>query len=203
MQVLKSLNKVAQKLSVGRILNTSILHNKLLLYVVFLMLLVNMYSQLVIGNYRFLATVFLIGFLTSQFTKNMMVIMFISLTVANALRRIWTGTEGFESKEDGEDGEEDEKVGEDDGEEKDGEEEEGMTTQDKMEKKETKDAVDSEVKTNPEINKLMNDKNKLVALKKDAEDLLTTQKEILSGLNKMEPLLNRAEKLSEKFSTRK
>lgn len=200
MQLLKSLGKFAQKLSFGRILNTSVLHSKPLLYLVFFMLLVNLYSQLVIGNYRFLATVFLVGFLTAQFTKNMMVIMLISLTLANALRRLWTGTEGFESKEDAaaEEDEEDDAM-----EKKENEDEEGMTGQEKMEKKEEKTAVASEIKESPEINSLLQDKNKLVELKKDAEDLLTTQKEILNGLNKMEPLLNRAEKLSEKFSNRK
>jgi len=63
--------------------------------------------------------------------------------------------------------------------------------------------VEDELKNNDEIKKLIDDKGKLVELKKDAEDLLSTQKQILDGLNKIEPLLTRAEVLSEKFSNMK
>lgn len=187
-QILKQVNKLIQKLTLGS-LNTSLLHNKWILYSVLLLSLVNTYTHLVIGNYRFLATFFLVGFLTAQFSKNMMVILLVSLTVSNALKRVWTGSEGFESKEDKEDVSMVEK--------------EDEKKEEVREKKETDDAVKSELENSLEVKKLLEDKGNLDKLKKDAEDLLSTQKEILEGLNKMEPLLNRAEKLSEKFSTRK
>ena len=186
-QILKQVNKLIEKLTLGS-LNTSLLHNKWILYSVLLLSLVNAYTHLVIGNYRFLATFFLVGFLTAQFSKNMMVILLVSLTVANALKRVWSGSEGFETKE-----EEDVAVVEKEDEKK----------EEVREKKETDDAVKSELEDSLEVKKLLEDKGNLDKLKKDAEDLLSTQKEILEGLNKMEPLLNRAEKLSEKFSTRK
>jgi hypothetical protein len=190
-QILKQVNKLIEKITLGS-LNTSLLHNKWILYSVLLLSLVNAYTHLVIGNYRFLATFFLVGFLTAQFSKNMMVILLVSLTVANALKRVWTGSEGFETNEESSMNKEQDVV-----------EKEDEKKEEVREKKETDDAVKSELEDSLEVKKLLEDKGNLDKLKKDAEDLLSTQKEILEGLNKMEPLLNRAEKLSEKFSTRK
>jgi hypothetical protein len=140
-------------------------------------------------EYRYISTVFIIGFLVSQFTKNMIVILLLALILANIIMLLWKNksvvNEGFE-----------ENAGQ-------GEGEQGGASSSATTSGSEKEIIEEEVKNDKEVKQLIDDKGKLVELKKDAEDLLNTQKQILDGLNKIEPLLTRAEKLSEKFSNMK
>lgn len=85
--------------------NHIILHNVYLLYLIFLVALVD-FLQFVYSNDFYSASIFvLVGFLTSFFSKNMIVILFITIAITHILKYGKNaGTEGFgEDEEDDED----------------------------------------------------------------------------------------------------
>jgi hypothetical protein len=80
-------------------LNKNILHNKYLLYVIFILSFGNFFMEMMNGNMFFVAAYVLIGFLTSFFNKNMIVILSIAVIFANILKYGSSATvEGFEEE---------------------------------------------------------------------------------------------------------
>ena len=63
-----------------------VLHNVFVLYFILLLSLANMFYLVTAKNYMFAAIFILVGFITSFFSKNMMVILCIALTVTNVLQ---------------------------------------------------------------------------------------------------------------------
>jgi uncharacterized membrane protein len=85
--------------------NHIILHNVYLLYLIFLIALID-FLQFVYSNDFYSASIFvLVGFLTSFFSKNMIVILFITIAITHILKYGKNaGTEGFgDDEEDDED----------------------------------------------------------------------------------------------------
>ena len=75
---------------------TGLLYNKWVLYGVFLLSLLNLLVWLVMGDIMNATVFILIGFLTSFFSKNMVVILIFSLVVSNVLKfGVSIGQEGF------------------------------------------------------------------------------------------------------------
>lgn len=92
-------NKMQSKLSknVSNITTSNgMLHNKILLYVVFIFSLLNLFVLANTGNYIHVAIFMLIGFLTSFFSKNMLVILLLSVILTNILKYGSSLNEGFE-----------------------------------------------------------------------------------------------------------
>jgi hypothetical protein len=92
-------NKIQNKLSKsvsGITTSNGILHNKVLLYVVFVFSLLNLFLFANTGNYFSIVVFLLIGFLTSFFSKNMLVILLLSLILTNILKYGSSLSEGFE-----------------------------------------------------------------------------------------------------------
>jgi len=96
-------------------IDTAFLKNRALLYIILLLSLGNVYYMMVENNITFLMVFIIIGFLTSFFSKNMVVILSIAMAFTYVLR---FGTnvyklEGYEnSHSDSEDEEEEEKSSE-------------------------------------------------------------------------------------------
>jgi len=139
---------------------TKFLHNYIVLYFVVFITFFNLVSYAIYGNYVTLAIFFMVAIITSFFSKNMMIIFFIALTVTNILKY---GTkirhsEGFE-----------------DADESDEKETNGASDVDISVDK--KDGKETETKYNK--NKISNNDSIL----KPAEKV--TSKEILSKLNKI------------------
>ena len=91
--------------------NNAIIHNRFILYFIFFIALADLYYLTVAGDFFSVSIFILIGFLTSFFSKNMMIIFFIALTVTNILKY---GTkirhsEGFEQNSDEDANKKDEK----------------------------------------------------------------------------------------------
>lgn len=91
--------------------NNAIIHNRFILYFIFFIALADLYYLTVAGDFFSVSIFILIGFLTSFFSKNMMIILFIALTVTNILKY---GTkirhsEGFEQNSDEDANKKDEK----------------------------------------------------------------------------------------------
>jgi hypothetical protein len=146
--------------------NNAIIHNRFILYFIFFIALADLYYLTVAGDFFSVSIFILIGFLTSFFSKNMMIIFFIALTVTNILKY---GTkirhsEGFEDAD-----------ADEDANKKD--EKETFDTSDvdiSVDKKENK-----EIETKYEKNKLSNADSILKPTEK------VTSKEILSKLKKI------------------
>jgi hypothetical protein len=147
--------------------NSGILHNKIVLYAVFIFSLLNLFLWSNTGDFTYITVFILIGFITSFFSKNMVVILLLSLILTNILKYGSGLKEGFEE---GAEGDDEEKEGMED-EEKEGMEDEEKEGMDEDEKEgmdeEEKEGMDEE------------DKEGLQDLKKNAKELLTT----ISGLN--------------------
>jgi hypothetical protein len=95
-------SSIMKNLKGSRILDTknnAIIHNRFILYFIFFIALADLYYLTVAGDFVSVAVFILIGFLTSFFSKNMMIIFFIALTVTNILKygtKIRQPSEGFE-----------------------------------------------------------------------------------------------------------
>jgi hypothetical protein len=66
--------------------NNAIIHNRFVLYFILFIALANLYFLTMSGDLVFTSIFVLVGFLTSFFSKNMLVILFIALTITNILK---------------------------------------------------------------------------------------------------------------------
>jgi hypothetical protein len=100
-------------------LSHTLLHNQFVLYGVFIIAVGNLFHFVFSNDLMSVGISIATGLLTSFFSKNMVVIMILSMVVANIYRVGYGKPEGFENSEQNDDGEEKE------GEEEEGEYEEG------------------------------------------------------------------------------
>ena len=78
-----------------------VLHNVFVLYFILILSLANLFYLVTAKNYMFASIFILVGFITSFFSKNMMVILCIALTVTNVLQFGKNAAlEGFDATED-------------------------------------------------------------------------------------------------------
>ena len=188
----------------------SLLHNK---YVLYLIVLASILNILLLANgkdFNSVVIFIIVGFLTSFFSKNMIVILLIALLFTHGIKYgnkviRKEGLEGLEG-EDGEDGEES----------KEDEDEEDPKEEDKtVESKNTEilgddnlqDVIDTSVsKSNDRLKDMANKeadiKEKQATynkLKQDFSEFQTIQKDILNNMKVIDPLLSKAENFITKF----
>lgn len=100
--VKKLYNKASQNYSAKLAGSKSLLYNKFVLYAAFIVCLINLLIWLFSGEFIHVAVFLLVGYLTTYFSKNMIVILVIALVVSNVVK---SGTgivlEGMESSEGG------------------------------------------------------------------------------------------------------
>ena len=161
--------------------NVNILHNSIILYFILLISIINLISYGLIGNYHVPTFFFLIGIITSYFSKNMTVILTVSLICSNLMKsvRLYEGMEGKN---------EDVKQ-----EEKDEEEEE--KSEKKKEKEEDGDVVKPYEKTKE--TKVQNEK--MEGMQQQYKELMTLQDKILGNIGTLEESLSSAEGLVKKI----
>lgn len=194
----------------------AILNSRILLYFILFLSIVDLYIFAVNGELLYVAMFIIIGFLTAFFSKNMMVILFVAMTLTNILRfgkdiRVKEGMEGpvingveedhereemtnvKETKDVTNKGDDDE-GGDDDYMGKDADEKKSSK------KKTTKPATTSitEKEVVPAEEKDIN--NKLTSLDKDTANLLAKQKKLMENMQNLNPLLVKAEQFLEKFN---
>ncbi len=96
-------NKAVQNYSSKLAGNKSLLYNKYVLYVSFIICFINLLIWMFSGEFVHVAVFLLVGYLTSRFSKNMIVILVISLVVSNVFKSgsniVLEGMESKESKE--------------------------------------------------------------------------------------------------------
>lgn len=127
--------------------NNPVIHNKIILYIIFFISLADLFI-LLSENDIFSITIFiLIGFLTTYFSKNMLIVLFISLVVTNLFKYGSNITnEGFEEKE--------EKEKKEEGFEKEEEDEEGF--EDEKKDKKEKDDDENTLQMIQKVTKIVN-----------------------------------------------
>jgi CBS domain containing-hemolysin-like protein len=153
-----------------------VLHNRFVLYLFLIFAVVQILYFASSRDYASLMILFIVGFLASFFNKNMIVVIFLALVIANVLK-YGVGSrlnEGFEGKDE---------------ETKEEEEDEKKEKKGKPESNEeaTAEKVDEQYEN----------------LKQEYPKFKVVQQEILDGVKKMAPLLEKAEKFIEKFDSYK
>ena len=190
-------NKIQNKLSKsvsGITTSKGMLHNKILLYVVFIFSLLNLFILANTGNYTSVVVFILIGFITSFFSKNMLVILLLSLILTNILKYGSSLNEGFE------DGEKDEKEDENDDENDDEKDEKEDEKEDENDD-ENDDEKDEKDKKSKEKKQSKSDKDEGFtedAKKEDfnTEGLEDLQKNTDELMKTISSLTNKIEKFS-------
>lgn len=191
-----------------------ILHNQIVLYLFLFMTLVQI--VIFVGNNDITSIVLmcLIGILTSFFSKNMIVILCIVLTVTNLLKQGLKkiGYEGFENNKDNKDADSDTKKDDaepkkDDAEPKN-DDAKPKKDDDKPKKDDAKPKMDEteideyDIPNSNEYSEKTKDtmKKQMDELKKDYPEFKELQDDLLEGLKKMDPLLDKAEAFMNKYS---
>jgi len=196
---------------------SSILYSRCLLYIVLLISLINLFYIINFQHMYSLIIFFLVGFVTSFFVKNMIIVIlfatFVSLffqsTVVaggpSADPEVTGAPEGFEGMDDKEKG--DEKKKDDDKKKDEGFKYSHQGEEADLEKSKSKENHDDKSKDDKSKDEKDGDKSsekktsKAGELKKNMEDYFAVQKELLSVLEKAEPLQEKAEALKEKFKS--
>jgi branched-subunit amino acid transport protein len=157
-----------------------LLHNKIVLYVVFAIALFNLLHETVRQDYLYCALFILTGFITSFFSKNMIVILVIAMAFATILRGVVRGTVGTEGFQEGADGEDKETA-----------------------KKEKEPVVNGNVAVDkPDSGCTVASKAAMIdSMKRDAVDLMSVQNQIINGFQTIEPAMDRAEALVESIQS--
>ncbi len=153
----------------------SVIHNQYVLYTVCLIALMNVIQYANAKDFNSMFSLLIIGFVTSFFSKNMVVILSISIITTYCLRQINISQfqEGLEGIED-----EDETV--------EGDDDTGEVDDENIEDEHVKSEDDSELDSS--------------VMKDNLEEFAQLQHGIIEGLEKIEPMLSRAESFIEKFN---
>jgi hypothetical protein len=152
------------------------------------MALINLMFFASTNDIRSLLTLLIVGFLTSFFSKNMIVILFISLVFTHILKYGTNISEGMT----------DEKTDSSENIETTEEKKPNKTTEEKKSNKTTDE------KSDEKLTKKDNSENKkttptIESLQNDFQDFQTIQEKILKGMKEIDPLLTKAENFIEKF----
>jgi len=169
-----------------------ILHNCFVLYFLLLLAIVQIVYFAGVRDVTSLVTLLIIGFLTTFFNKNMTIVLFLALVITNLLKYgVGSRYEGFEGKDDEKQADkkyDDEKNGDKKNEDDKHEDNEKKTSnKDKEAEKSVSEKVDEQYEN----------------LKEEYPKFKVVQQEILSGVQKMAPLLEKAEKFIDKFDAYK
>jgi len=162
-----------------------ILHNKIVLYVVFFIALADLFLLASTKEFAYAFMLIVVGFLASFFSKNMIVILCIALAFTNIIKygtKIRT-SEGFE--DDGEDDDDDEEDDDDD------EEDDNFT----IRKTEVEGFQDDDGKEKKD--------DKKDSISGDYKELMALQKEIFDSMSKLQEPLAKAENMIEKMRNKK
>lgn len=180
-----------------------ILHNQLVLYLFLFMTLVQIVLFVSNNDTTGIVLMCLVGVLTSFFSKNMIVILCVVLTVTHLLKR-GLKKEGFEDTK--ETKEEVEPPKEESGSKKEETEPKKKETQQKKaavgSEKEESQMDEYDIPNSNERSEKTKDemKRQIEDLKKDYPAFKELQDDLLEGLKKMDPLLDKAEAFMNKYS---
>jgi hypothetical protein len=206
-KVMKTVTKTAKEM----------MTNKYVLYTLLLLAILNVLAFLITNNFISLAVFALVGLLTTYFTKNMSVVLLVSLVVSSFLHISKATVEKMTNKEDGEKESGNEADSEDEADSDDEVEEPEEPAQPKKDK--VKGHVEDDApmtkgnkhKLNHQatveesysnIHGILGSKN-FKKMTKDTKKLLDQQTKLTESLNNMAPILKNAESVLGKFDMEK
>ena len=178
--------------NVSSYLPKSLLHNRWVLYALCIIALVNIVMYANVKDFNSVATLLIIGFLVSFFSKNMIIILAVSIFATYALNYVSSSSfaEGARNMKEGVD----EKT-EDDEEEKTEDDEESTGSDiDDIASGESSNAENNTSLSVQEKKKVLYDN-----LQNDFQSFQKTQDAILKGMQEIDPLLTKAESFIQKF----
>jgi hypothetical protein len=160
-----------------------ILTNKWVLYFIFFVGIYDVINFYQSGNITSVAVFVIVGFLTSFFSKNMIVVIVAAISVSHLITYGNKVSEGLDEEDDEEEGfeEEEDKEGFEEGVDEEEEEEEGFE-----EGAEEEDATEEKKKE---------EKTDSFVTKDQTNELLKKQKELMDNMNQLGPLLQKAENM--------
>jgi len=163
----------------------SILHNKYVLYVFVLMAVIDLMYFASSGDMRSFFTLIIVGFLTSFFSKNMIVIIFLALVFNHILKYGTNVSEGMDdmSKTESSDISLDNSG--------------NIVKKDKKKEQPMSNKIES-LEVDKKDKKPTNSTS-IDSLQKDFQDFQNVQEKILSTMKTIDPLLTKAESFIEKF----
>jgi len=168
-----------------------ILTNKWILYFIFVIGILDVINFYKLGDITSVAIFFIVGLLTSFFSKNMIVIIVVAIVVSHLVAYGNKMTEGLENEEDAEEDVEEGLENEEDAEE---DVEEGLENEeDAEEEEEAKDSFTAIKDTAKTVDLIKT--SHASDLSSQTSDLLKKQKELMKNMNQLEPLLKKAENL--------
>jgi hypothetical protein len=178
----KSNNKRSKSSAAAAAAYSAILHNSMVLYLFLVISLAYIIYYSYVQNFVLVVVFFLVGFLVSFFSKNMIVILFSALTLSFLINYVMgirhhrgNMIEGMETASD-------EKSGGDDDEE--------------MDDSKVAETVSEDIKnTSPDKKKLI--KN----IYKQTQDLIKTQNNIIENADKLKPFVAKISMISDKLSS--
>ena len=182
----------------------AILHNKYVLYLIFIIALGNLLTLVYTYDYYSASIFVLIGFLTSFFSKNMIVILFIAIAFTNIIKYgAKAGVEGMTS-DDSDDSNEKESETETD-EEESGKKESSKKKSTKKQDTDTKESLSVETNEGSNKEKFEQDKNIVYTSDEDKEmdktdKMILSQEKILKSMNKYKPLLDTLQGISKNMA---
>lgn len=168
----------------------SLLHNTFVLYFILFISVAYLFFFMQTGNFRSVFVFLLVGFLTSFYSKNMIVVLTCALIGTRIISTMDSLHEGLETKEGNADKKKkDVKKSKKNGEES-SEEDEAID-----------EAIDEELEgvSNKEIKELLSDKKIRQDIQEDLQGMLKTQEQMIEGMSKLEPLIDKAEKFRQKY----
>ena len=167
-----------------------VLQNQVVLYLFLFMTLTQVVLFVSNNDTTGIVLMCIIGFLTTFFSKNMIVILCVALTMTNLVKRGMkqVGYEGFEDKE----------------EDKEDKEDKGEKNTTKKEKKEST-KVDDEVDDAPNSNESSSQtkdemKREFEKLKEEYPEFSALKEDIVDAMVKIDPILDKAETFMNKYS---
>lgn len=169
-----------------------VLQNQLVLYLFLFMTLTQIVLFVSNNDTMGIVLMCMVGFLTSFFSKNMIVILCVALTATNVLKRGMKqiGYEGFEDKEESEEDPDDEEV---------------EPKKEKKTSKKTEVDDEAEVDDAPNSNELSDKtkdemKRQFEKLKDEYPEFNALKGDIVEAMVKIDPILDKAEAFMNKYS---
>lgn len=168
----------------------SLLHNTFVLYFILFISVAYLFFFMQTGNFRSVFVFLLVGFLTSFYSKNMIVVLTCALIGTRIISTMDSLHEGLETKKgNANKNTKNVKKSKKNGEES-SEEDEAID-----------EAIDEELEgvSNKEIKELLSDKKIRQDIQEDLQGMLKTQNEMIEGMSKLEPLIDKAEQFRQKY----
>lgn len=202
-----------------------ILENKVVLYVVLFFAVTNFFGYLLLNNYNAAIFMAVVGFVASQFSKNMIIVLGASIVVTSMFVGSQTVKEGMTSGEDGDDNVDEDKESIDKGGEKHGnkkedkkekfqpslspkvieedkEEDDYKPQSEKLQKRmkaEGPNAIDESATIEAaykNLDKLLGSDG-VASMSKESNSILANQNQLMKNLENLEPMVNKAHSMIE------